>query len=213
MSDCRRPPRALLVVFTIVNVGFVLYWLVTGLRLLPAEWMFKDYDNPILHAWNWSFLPLDMAVSATGLTTLRLARSRRRWERWATVSLVLTSCAGLQAVAFWTIRGDFDPLWWIPNLFLLVYPLVFLPSLLREPSRGAKQDCLYRYAAPKTVRMRHRAGPAQAVETDARITNADSCFMLIGSTRRGATLELGHQRGQYDGHQLEPGGADHQRST
>ena len=35
-------------------------------------------------------------------------------------------CSGLQALAFWTIRLDFDMSWWIPNLYLLVYPCFFL---------------------------------------------------------------------------------------
>ncbi len=45
---------------------------------------------------------------------------------------VLTFCSGLMAVAFWTLRGDFDPAWWAPNLFfLLIYPLFFLPRFLK----------------------------------------------------------------------------------
>jgi hypothetical protein len=48
------------------------------------------------------------------------------------ISSVLTSCSGLQAVAFWALRGDFDVIWWAPNLFLLLYPLVFLPVVVRE---------------------------------------------------------------------------------
>jgi hypothetical protein len=39
--------------------------------------------------------------------------------------------SGLNAIAFWVIRGDFDPTWWIPNLYLLIYPFFFLPQLLR----------------------------------------------------------------------------------
>ncbi len=30
--------------------------------------------NPILSAWDWSFLPLDLIVSATGLSSTWLAR-------------------------------------------------------------------------------------------------------------------------------------------
>jgi hypothetical protein len=37
----------------------------------------------------------------------------------------------LQAVAFWALRGDYDPVWWAPNLFLLFYPVLFLPVVLR----------------------------------------------------------------------------------
>ncbi|MBW1760639.1 MAG: DUF5360 family protein [Deltaproteobacteria bacterium] len=95
------------------------------------EYLFKDYDNPILSAWNWSFLPLDLAISASGLTALRLARRGLSWRNLALVSLVLTSCSGLMAVSFWTLRSEFDPAWWLPNLFLLLYPLWFLPRLVR----------------------------------------------------------------------------------
>ena len=125
-------PRTLIVIFLAVDLGFLAYWLITALHILPTEWLFKDYNNPILDAWNWSFLPLDLMVSATGLTTVSLARAGRNWQPWATVSLSLTACAGLQAIAFWTLRSDFDPVWWIPNLFLLLYPPVFLVGLLRE---------------------------------------------------------------------------------
>jgi len=127
----QKMSKTLMVLFVVVDLGFITYWLITALSLLPTEWLFKDYDNPILHAWNWSFLPLDLCVSATGLTAVRLARGGGHWQPWATVSLTLTSCAGLQAVAFWSLRGDFDPAWWIPNLLLLLYPLAYLPAMLR----------------------------------------------------------------------------------
>jgi hypothetical protein len=99
--------------------------------VIPDELLFKDYDNPILSAWNWSFLPLDLAISATGLTALRRAKRGLGWRNLALVSFVLTSCSGLMAVSFWTLRADFDPAWWLPNLFLLLYPLWFLPGLVR----------------------------------------------------------------------------------
>jgi hypothetical protein len=53
------------------------------------------------------------------------------------LSLALTSCSGLMAISFWAIRGDFDLSWWLPNLFLLVYPLFFLPGFLRSATGGA----------------------------------------------------------------------------
>ena len=49
----------------------------------------------------------------------------------ALVSVVLTFCAGLMAVAFWTLRGDFDLGWWIPNLYLVVWPLWAVRRLIR----------------------------------------------------------------------------------
>jgi len=119
-------PRFLRPLFLIVDLGFIAYWAITLAGVIPDEYLFKDYDNPILSAWNWSFLPLDLAISATGLTALRRAKRGRRWRGLALVSLVLTSCAGLMAVSFWTLRADFDPAWWLPNLFLLIYPLWFL---------------------------------------------------------------------------------------
>lgn len=127
-----RPlPRLLRPLFLIVDVGFIVYWLVTLARVIPDEYLFKDYDDPILSAWNWSFLPLDLLISASGLLTLRRARRGESWERYALLSLTLTSCSGLMAVAFWTLRSDFDPGWWAPNLFLLLYPLFYLPALIR----------------------------------------------------------------------------------
>jgi hypothetical protein len=44
----------------------------------------------------------------------------------ALISLVLTFCSGLQAIAFWILRADFDLSWWIPNLFLMIYPIFFI---------------------------------------------------------------------------------------
>jgi len=113
--------------FLVTDIGFLLYWLSTLLHLIPSAYLFKDYGNPLLVAWNWSFLPLDMAISATGLTALVLhRRGQGSYRSLALISLVLTSCSGLQALSFWAIRGDFDLGWWVPNLYLLLYPLFFL---------------------------------------------------------------------------------------
>jgi hypothetical protein len=119
--------------FLAVDIGFIAYWLITLLHLIPGEYLFQDYNNPILVAWNWSFLPLDLFISATGLSSLYLWRKQNpAWAPLALISLVLTSCSGLQAIAFWIIRRDFDPLWWGPNLILLVYPLFFIPGIARR---------------------------------------------------------------------------------
>lgn len=114
----------------VTDVGFVVYFTVTGLGLIPADWAFADYANPLMADWNWSFLWIDLAASATGLTSLWLLRGgrRRRGEPLMLVSLVLTMASGLMAVAFWTLRGDFSPAWWIPNLYLLLFPL---PAVIR----------------------------------------------------------------------------------
>jgi hypothetical protein len=117
--------------FWLVDTGFIAYWLVTLLGVIPAQYLFKDYHDPILMAWNWSFLPLDLVVSFTGLRAIRLAHvGDPRWPGWALLSLVLTSSSGLMAIAFWLIRLDFDVWWWLPNGFLLVYPWFFIPRLM-----------------------------------------------------------------------------------
>ena len=126
-----KPTAGLRTFFWITDLGFIAYWLITLLQVIPKEYLFKDYDNPILQAWNWSFLPLDLAISGTGLTRLLLfRRAHRAWKLLAIISLALTFCSGLQAIAFWVLRQDFDWQWWLPNLFLLLYPLWFLPRLI-----------------------------------------------------------------------------------
>jgi hypothetical protein len=123
--------RSLKPFFLVTDLGFILYWLITLLGLIPAAYLFKDYHNPLLVTWNWSFLPLDLLVSASGLGSLALERrGDPRWRGLALVSLVLTACSGLQALAFWSLRADFDLAWWVPNLYLLIYPFAFIPRLL-----------------------------------------------------------------------------------
>jgi hypothetical protein len=118
-------------IFLITDIGFILYWLITLLHLVPDEYLFKDYNNPILVAWNFSFLPLDLLISFTGFLSLFCYhRGVKVWRKIALISLVLTFCSGLQAIAFWTLRLDFDLNWWLPNLFLLIYPMFFIPGLI-----------------------------------------------------------------------------------
>ncbi|MDM5189097.1 YvaD family protein [Bacillus sp. DX4.1] len=119
--------------FLITDIGFIIYWLVTVLQIIPPEYLFKDYQNSILVAWNWSFLPLDLLISLTGLISLYLyVKQKNSWSQFAFISLILTFCSGLQAIAFWMIRLDFDPSWWIPNLYLLIYPCFFLKGIWKE---------------------------------------------------------------------------------
>jgi hypothetical protein len=133
----QSPSRSLRRLLLVTDFGFILYWCVTALHLLPAQWLFKDYDNPILVAWNWSFFPLDIIASGFGLRSLILwKRGQESWRSLALVSLALTSCAGLMAVSFWTLRADFDPLWRLTNLFLLVWPAPFIVRLMRKREQG-----------------------------------------------------------------------------
>ena len=130
-------PRWLRACFLLVDLGFILYWAITAAGVLPEAWLFKDYQDPLLQAWNWSFLPLDLFVSATGLTAVLLARWGGDWRPWALLSLAMTSASGMQAIAFWVLRQDFDPAWWLPNLFLLLYPIAALPAVLGRSPRSA----------------------------------------------------------------------------
>jgi len=131
-------PRSLRLLLLVTDLGFIAYWSVTALHLLPPELAFNDYRNPLLVAWNWSFAPLDLLASACGLWALRLARRQdARAYTVLIIALVLTCCAGLQAISFWATRGDFELGWWLPNLFLMLYPLWFLPALLR-PTAAAR---------------------------------------------------------------------------
>lgn len=127
--------RIMKLLMLLTDVGFVLYWLVTIFHFIPADLLFRDYTNPILVDWNWSFLPLDLTISATGLSALWLFHKQNAlWRPLTIISLTLTSVSGLQATAFWLFAGDFNLTWWLPNLFLLLYPLVFLPWLVIEHS-------------------------------------------------------------------------------
>jgi hypothetical protein len=115
----------------ITDVGFLLYWFITSIGLLPTDWLFNDYENPILVAWNWSFAPLDLLVSFAGISALIAAkRASEAWKPLALIFLTLTFCAGLMALAFWTLRQDFDPLWWAPNLYFMIWPLFFIRQLV-----------------------------------------------------------------------------------
>lgn len=121
-------------VFLCVDFGFIAYWAVTLLKLLPAEWLYLDYANPLLVAWNWSFLPLDLAVSATGLLALHFhAKGDRRYRPLTLISLCLTTASGFQAISFWAARCEFNAGWWVPNLFLLLYPWYFIVTLFLRP--------------------------------------------------------------------------------
>ncbi len=130
--------RRRLMFFT--DLGMLLYWVITAamaLKLLniPGEWLFKDYHDPRVVAWNWSFFPLDILFSITGLASLRMERQGHpNWKLMAVISLTLTMCAGLMAISYWAIMQDFDPTWWVPNLFLMLWPLPFLVLFLTERS-------------------------------------------------------------------------------
>ncbi len=117
--------------FLVTDIGFILYWSITALQIIPGEYLFNDYYNSIVMAWNWSFLPLDLLISLTGLSSLYMYKRKKEvWSRLALVSLVLTFCTGLMAIAFWAIKGDFDIAFWIMNLYAMIYPLFFVKRFI-----------------------------------------------------------------------------------
>ncbi|MBU8898677.1 YvaD family protein [Corallococcus sp. M34] len=136
MTDPMRRLRPFLMT---TDTLFLAYWLATSLAALgvfapPEGWLFKDYHDARVVAWNWSFLPLDVLFALTGYLSVYLhGRGQAEWRAMAWVSLTLTFCAGLMAVAYWAILGEFDPTWLLPNLAVMLWPLFFVRPLLRAP--------------------------------------------------------------------------------
>ena len=119
--------------FWFTDIGFIAYWAITALHIIPSDLLFKDYNNPLMVQWNWSFIFLDLLISATGITSLIYSiKKQKKWLVFALISLVLTFCSGLQAIGYWAIGLEFDIQWWIPNLYLLVYPCFFIFPIIRE---------------------------------------------------------------------------------
>ncbi|MEQ1754671.1 MAG: DUF5360 family protein [Micropepsaceae bacterium] len=131
-------PKGLSTALLLTDLGFIAYWSLTalvaaGLFSVPPEYLYSDYHNPLVVAWNWSFMPLDIILSLAGLNAVRLRRAGNpSWRGWTIFSLALTVCAGLMAISFWTIRGDFDVTWWTINLALMLWPWLYLPTLIKS---------------------------------------------------------------------------------
>lgn len=121
----------------VTDLAMLTYWGVTaafalGVVSLPPAWLFSDYADPVVTVWNWSFLPLDVVFSLTGLAAAhRFRKGRPGWRLLTVISLCLTWCAGIMALSFWALRCSFDPLWWGLNAALVLWPLGFLPSFHR----------------------------------------------------------------------------------
>lgn len=130
-------PRLLKILFLITDISFLVYWGVTALAAIkllniPSDWLFKDYTDPNIVAWNWSFMPLDILASLTGLFAVWLAGRGKTWKQMALISMTLTFCAGFMAITFWTFQGSFDASWWAANAFLMLWPLLLLRQVIRD---------------------------------------------------------------------------------
>jgi hypothetical protein len=131
-------PRSLKLALAVTDVLFLAYWTVSvlaqlGVVHLPRAWMYAHYDQGLVVAWNWSFLPLDLSFSVLGLSAVEAARRGKAiWRPLALLSLAITTAAGGMAVAYWTLLGEFDPAWFLPNLALVLWPLFFIPGLVRQ---------------------------------------------------------------------------------
>lgn len=112
-----------------IDFGFIFYWLFIALNLIPHDWVFQNYADSNVRAWNWSFLPLDIAASVTGFIGIKGKGNRGL----LIISSTLTSVAGGMAIAFWSIQGFFNLGWWTPNIFLFASGLTILSKLLKNP--------------------------------------------------------------------------------
>ncbi len=136
--------RPLALAITVTDVAFLLYWsfaalALTGILHVPPEWMYANYDQPDVIAWNWSFLPMDLAFSVFGLKAVAAARrGDPSWRPFAIVSLTLTMAAGGMAVSYWAILREFDPSWFLANLTLVIWPLFFMSRLMSDVETKAR---------------------------------------------------------------------------
>ncbi len=136
-------PKSLAIALTVTDVAFILYWSVAalsqvGLVHLPPEWMYANYDQPDVIAWNWSFLPMDLAFSFFGLKAVAAARrGDPLWRSSAIVSLTLTMAAGGMAVSYWVLLQEFNPGWFLPNLALVIWPLFFMRAVMSGGAASA----------------------------------------------------------------------------
>jgi hypothetical protein len=108
------------------DLGFLAYWVATALGLVSVS------GGSIMSDWNWSFLGLDIVAIGTGLLSVAFSRRGVSSARaLMIISLALTGAAGLMALNFWVLRGEYDLAWWLPNLWLFLFPVVALAVLAR----------------------------------------------------------------------------------
>lgn len=115
MFALNRTPKLLLAT---TDIGLLCYWILTAIGLISVG---KD---PLLLAWNWSFVPLDVLAIAAGLLCSVLPEDHRWSVPLFIAALALTHAAGLMAVSFFALWGTWDWSWWVVNVWLAVIPLI-----------------------------------------------------------------------------------------
>ncbi len=119
------------------DIGMLLYWLLiffdyAGWLSIDPEYMYSNHHDPLIVAWNLSFLPIDIAFAVLGLAGLFLPVSDMSRRALNLISLTLMFCAGVMALSFWALIGDYKLFWWAVNLWLAVLPLLIFFKQ-REP--------------------------------------------------------------------------------
>jgi Family of unknown function (DUF5360) len=133
-----KMPKNLSVALKLLDGGMLLYWAFAsvaciGWLTLPKELMYDGYGTTVIDAWNWSFAPLDVMFSLTGLGSVWLAqKGDDRWRPLAIISLTLMFCAGLMAISFWALTAYFEPSWWTANILLMTVACWWLPKLVKS---------------------------------------------------------------------------------
>jgi hypothetical protein len=125
-------------IFLITDLLLLMYWSVAGLDALglvavPADYLYSDYHQPLIVLWNWSFFPMDLLLSLSGLLAVILFKRRHgAWYEASIASVTLTFAAGFMAISYWSLAQDFSWSWWIPNLGMVLWPLAYLVTLTRR---------------------------------------------------------------------------------
>jgi hypothetical protein len=127
---------------TATELGMVAYWVLAGAMVL--DWvrvdpslMYSNYENPLVVAWNWSFFPIDIAFAAIGLMARFGSQHGLLRLKMETTAAVLMLCAGLMALSYWTMTGEFSLTWWGMNLWLVLLGLFNLISARPDPEAVA----------------------------------------------------------------------------
>ena len=99
------------VLLTLTEAGMLLYWIFATLAVasvisVPPEFMYSDYENPLIVSWNWSFLPIDVAFAGLGLTQRFFMKPGRSRDLVAVSGLTLMFCAGVMAIHSGCYRGS-----------------------------------------------------------------------------------------------------------